>query len=563
VEIRTSSDFVDSLGLKGEAYAGVSLEGILLRVWDFASKIWDKPRLYRFVDHGLQHSCGVLAHAQRVLRHLCPQGFGLSGIERLVLGVAALIHDIGMQYPKYEKQGAALDASSVRRQHTRLGYEMLQDAMSGDLGKRGGPELACSDQEAMFLHLGAMVGFAHSGPEFWGQLKEPHYRQTFEGGQQLLRIRFLAAVFRLADELHTEYTRLTEPDYIGSSQLDERDKCHWMACNYVRAIRFESPGAGSLSMYIEWRIPEGAKDEDVDLIRALLVELRETKIRQEIQYVRPYLKADESMAFCVLEFELEPDPQPSPAVHSLPEQVVAYIRNNLRPYQFGVRVEPKRARVVELPDKPQLDKLKSLARDFILSGEGAISGHFRLKTKWHTNKYIRCRELCANLEFVRGLCMCLSEHYGEDNFTHILGVGTSALRIASQLSFQTRAHLSYTFVAPETVAGQSTAKDYTEQERNVTLPKGARLLIVDDILGVGSVLHTLVGYLKDRYSLEYARAFAIYSLGHEKDLLAQLGDEIKVDYLVAFPDVIYRPELPGSEACDLCRGDSTISRTEE
>jgi hypothetical protein len=119
-------------------------------------------------------------------------------------------------------------------------------------------------------------------------------------------LRLLAALLRLADELHCTYTRVPELSEIDSPVLDDTGKAHWAACYYTEDVRITSPGSGGLRFHMSWRIPDSG--EDSDMISSLLQELRDRKVREECQLIGEYLKLDDAGEKPFLEFQLEPNP---------------------------------------------------------------------------------------------------------------------------------------------------------------------------------------------------------------------------------------------------------------
>ena len=390
---QSAKEFVDLLALDGRRYMTATLDRILSVVYDFSASVWQFPQLYRFVDHGIGHSFRITKIALELLEILRPPTESLSDIERLVLGIASLTHDVGMQYPKYPRLGVQLEHDDVRKQHTSLGFEMIQEALAGKPNERGLPPLPNDQLQVFFVELGARVGYAHSGTDYWVKLASATYARHVEGGEQVLRPRLLAAALRLADELHCEYTRLPDLDWLSSSDLPEEAKCHWVACYYARSLDIRSPGPGAARIQMHWRIPEGASDDEQDLIRSLLEEFRERKISREIRLVTDdYFRWGDAMETPLIAFTLDSAAERVPGILHVPAVVAQYVRTQFRPYQFQIKPTPQYKRVREILDDSSLEPVKNAARVFVTGGSGAESIHVRLKTGWHTNKYIRCRE---------------------------------------------------------------------------------------------------------------------------------------------------------------------------
>lgn len=554
----SKKSFSKLLRLENAQFSNAPLESVLTSVYDWSAQLWLRPKMYDFVDHGIDHSYAVLQKALEISSKLGRPLGELSPLERLVLGIGALIHDVGMQYQQYPIPGAQKKtAVNVRRHHTQLGFEMVTDARDGKFHNlRGGPELALENRYGTFLHYGCVVAFAHSGDEYWKRLVRPDYAERTEGSQQILRLRYLAALIRLADELHVEYTRIPELNFIQSPLLDAEGRAHWAACYYTQEIRISSPGTGGLYMYMHWRVPENATDEDVDIIRTLLQDLRERKTNQEIQLVRQHLKLSDSGDPCFLEFKLEGDPLHC-VIDPPPDEVRAFVREKLQPIRFGAQ-EP--SPVNQLSASEKADGVRRHAEGFFLEGRGVESGHWGLRTGWHTDKYVRCRELCEDVTFVRKLVAALTQHYANSGITEVVAIGSSAIRVGSVLALALNAKsFSYTF-ADDSSSGEHQYLDY---ETDLSGPDGGNVLIVDDIVGVGSVLQEVAGRLTSRVMPpKRIEAFALYSLGDLKSFLSGLAD-VHVTCLASFPDVKYWHASPENGLCQECeKHPAILSRVE-
>lgn len=547
--------FIDLLGLRGKRFQSTSLDGLIMGVYDYASEIWRSGRLYTFVDHGVSHSYMVLYKALDIFDKIKTENHDLSPIERTILGISSLIHDIGMQYEKYPKKGCELNYRQIRDGHVQIGFEMIRETINGSFQKdRGGPFLAMKKPDFSFLHYGAIVGFAHSGRIYWDKLKETHLSNDSSGGQ-FRRLRLLASLIRLGDELHCEYTRIPEINFINSNRLDDEGKAHWCSCYYTQNLEISSPGHGAVRMHMHWRVPESANEEKIEEIRTLLQEFREKKINNECKLIQEYIVLKKGSEPCMLDFRLEPDPERDPSVSKLPDLVSKYIRSKLRPYQYGVKKFQESEKIRELKLAPEREYVRRHAKDYFLKGSGIKSGHYRLKTRWHTDRFVNCRDLCSDIDYLTDLCTALSSHYSEYGFTDILAIGTSAIGIATLLGAMLNTKVSFTF---ESVADEASEKgQYTDYERGLPEFSGSKLLIIDDILGVGSVLYKIVSIIEKRENIpSLIHAFCMYSLG-QKPFSIGHSPSFTVDYLISFPDVSYWKEDKGKSTCEACLDLST------
>lgn len=151
-----------------------------------------------------------------------------------------------------------------------------------------------------------------------------------------------------------------------------------------------------------------------------------------------------------------------------------------------------------------------------------------------------------------GLCQALFNLYTKEDFTDIISIGTSASRIGSLLSFLLSVKHQSTFADAQIRGEVASRKDYTEYEKFVLISPNARVLIIDDILGMGSVVEKVVKKFAGlNKPPERIRAFCLYALGDLRETSKKLS-ELKIDYLAAFPDVIYAKEDSHSRTCEIC-----------
>ncbi len=157
------------------------------------------------------------------------------------------------------------------------------------------------------------------------------------------------------------------------------------------------------------------------------------KINNECDLIQEYLKLSEDSEPCMLDFVLVAEPEKNPTVNRLPKEVSKYIKTKLRPYQFGQKKFKEGKLISELKLSPEWGYVRKNAKDFFLKNPAVKSGHYTLKTGWHTDRLVNCRELCSDINFVTNLCSMLASKYSEYGFTDILSVGTSAIGIGSLL----------------------------------------------------------------------------------------------------------------------------------
>lgn len=551
--LRGAAEFVDLLRLRGEEFCHQSLSRIVEEAYAFSAEVWREPQLYDFVDHGVEHSFQDLRLAEEVLAFL-PRSRRLSALERAILGASSLFHDVGMQYGKYPCADRPLPKEDVRRLHAELGFEMIRDALASTFKtKRGGPELSQDATVRWCLDQAAWIGAAHSGEKYFSELAKPYHRERPEGNEALYRPRLLAAALRLGDELHCSYTRIVNFSRMDSPTIAAITKAHWAACYYVNALEVTPTGTGGIVIGIHWRVPRDADVEDQRVIRILLGDFREKRIREEAERVRAWLTTTTTGTSCLVRVEMDESPERT-LMEPLPRSVRTYVESNLLPVLSGQRTEPAVRGLGGLPlADGGVEQLHAEANGFLHSGLGYATQHTALRTGWHTSKYLRCRDLLTNRAFVGRLCQVLARRYQELEVTDLLAIGTSGIRIGTKLAHLLGVRFHYTFNNLRVGTGAQAYGGYTDYEREVAFTQNARILVVDDIVGVGTVLEEVYKQVGEgANSGGIARCFCLYSVGDMKKALEGIADP-QVEYLVSYPDVDYTKE--GDDGfCEVCRG---------
>jgi len=560
-------DFLNLLEIGEEDKFGeLQLRRAVGEAYNFSEEIWQDVQLTNFPDHGINHSFRVLKVALDIAEKIIPmKEYKLSNLEKMILGIAVLIHDIGMQYQK--KYHDVEDDKKVRESHCTLGNKIVIDAMSDRRRVINLPQLYTQGEYyKYFIEHARYTAFSHhtnSGDEiadkYWEKLKEPAYNaDAREAGGVLRRLKLLAGLLHFGDELDMDQLRLQNISMLNSPSLDPENKTHWSCCYYTRniEIRAGASGIGSLRIYLHWRAPKGK----IEIIRILLQDIRQQHFNNEIPKILPYLVWKEGVEFPVIDdIKMDSDPEESEDVEGLPEEVEEFLRSK-RPYESGEKLLRESKNLIELSGN-DFEVAKQKADYHIRSGEGVIIAHYVLKTKWHTDKYIKCRELVADPVFTESLVKGLTNKFKDSNLNHVIAQGTSAIRIGSLLSIALDTKFSY---ASEKVKFQfepPSSKKSSEYEKIVTVSKGDKILILDDIFGVGVVFSDSVSQLKSLgFSEKDFIFFCIYSLGHEKKDLEKF-EGVKLYYLKAFQDVGYWEEIE-KDKCEECK-DGEIPRNFE
>lgn len=163
-----------------------------------AKDFWERPLLQHYTNHGIDHSERIIEVLGNVLEGHSDQ---LNDYEKFILLASAYLHDIGMQSPQH----SGLDKKTeynlnefeiIRNNHNEASAKMIIESSI--------------NKSDISLGLERCEGFANSVA-----LVSKHHRSldltdledTSIGGKEI-KLRLLAALLRLGDELDADYRRV-------------------------------------------------------------------------------------------------------------------------------------------------------------------------------------------------------------------------------------------------------------------------------------------------------------------------------------------------------------------
>ena len=218
---KSVDEFIKILKLSKNKFTEIDLEAIIRDTFIFAEKIWSLgQKLDEFTDHGIKHSYRTLKKSLEIADKILVN-HPLSDLEKTILAVACLIHDIGMQCQKYSKW-KNFDAKKVRLSHCEIGYEMFRKVLEGE--REDLPELKYEEQEKPLIFEKAMyVAFSHCSKDKKAQKLWKNLKNDEVIGEKR-RLKLLAALLRLGDELDMCFDRVPEINKLASSTLSAESK---------------------------------------------------------------------------------------------------------------------------------------------------------------------------------------------------------------------------------------------------------------------------------------------------------------------------------------------------
>ncbi|MBE3037307.1 MAG: ATP-binding protein, partial [Chloroflexi bacterium] len=225
---------------------------IVDRIRQETAKILKIPFEKFFTDHSVE------GHSTRILQHLDGLTRGLKDPlcedEVYILIASAYLHDISMAWDN------KMDFLELRRKHPSLSGELVRRIANGEQ-IRG---IQCdfglphpSSQYAIHTEFIARVVEGHGGTTC-----DVKYQNTVLG-TSIVRVRFLADLLALADELDLHRARI-DVTRLAQAKMPEADIFHWWKHWFIIGVRVEPPG----TVRISYAFPEEMRHADLpDLVQ--------------------------------------------------------------------------------------------------------------------------------------------------------------------------------------------------------------------------------------------------------------------------------------------------------
>lgn len=123
----------------------------------------------------------------------------------------------------------------------------------------------------------------------------------------------------------------------------------------------------------------------------------------------------------------------------------------------------------------------------LLLDSGAIlRGHFLLSSGRHSDTYVEKFRILEKPGLTEQLCANIIEQLSSRDFEYVVGPATGGMLLAFEFARQLGIEARYV----ETVRGEKLIR------RGATLPVGAKVLVVDDVMTTGLSIREVLGVLK-------------------------------------------------------------------
>jgi len=172
----------------------------------FCEGVWKSKLLPWFTNHNPDHSREIIFILDQLLTPLDGSKAFLTKHELFVLLASAYLHDIGMQFLKWEdipiEKLTEKEYDEVRKKHAELSSEIILKRVAESIDRDDFYLPACIDDE--YIAPIAFVCKGHSS-EYFAEVIKKFRNSPYTPKGRLFRGELLAALLLIADELEREH----------------------------------------------------------------------------------------------------------------------------------------------------------------------------------------------------------------------------------------------------------------------------------------------------------------------------------------------------------------------
>lgn len=160
------------------------------------------------------------------------------------------------------------------------------------------------------------------------------------------------------------------------------------------------------------------------------------------------------------------------------------------------------------------------------------NGHFLLTSGRHSDNYMQCAKLLQHPQYTEEIIKGMAEEFKDDNIEIVIGPAIGGITISYEFARQL-----------------NTLSFFTERENNImtlrrgfTIPKGARVLVVEDVITTGGSVREVMDIVKKLGGVVVGVAVIVDRTGGKIDF------ETKLVTAYSEPLISY-----ATDECPLCK----------
>jgi orotate phosphoribosyltransferase len=583
--IKNEEGIAEYLNIRGIEEQGIVYDNFLNNVWRVAKEIWKEVDLEQYTNHD------VKGHSVQIIKYfgIFQKLFEWSSYEKLIFSVAAIIHDIGMQYNRWAPKisgfpVAPLDQIEIRKEHAKLGKLLVIEQL-GKNSRIKYPPLFFqnnNEPEKTALHRASIIAFSHSSQGLVDELlhDEEGLYKSKSLGYSIFRPRLLAVILRICDELDCNYERIKSPNKIDTWYMNEVAKSHWLCCFFIEKIELEirmTEDKKEIGIKTRWRVPREANEYQKDKIKNFIEKIRMTHIKEEIEFGQKFLieKKEEFLDNIIVdpinkypglfEYTIEEDFD-----NVIDCAIETRYKNSGKKFDYIDNRNDENGKYYEnIKSKGNTRNLKYELKEWFENNKE--QGHFELKNNSeHTDTYLNCRTLVSNQELLRAIAHEIYLEHKGHTISCVLAVGTSAIPIAINVAYRLKSRITFTVdrskvesksksIETERMKLKEAKKiDYNLGEIIPSIPLEGNLLIIDDVISGGNVakivLDNLNNFNATQRNIYHQSIFRLGEREYFKDQRIK-----KYSWLMYIKNVMYDKE----ETCVLCKNGEPLIKENE
>ena len=208
--------------------ADPDLNAVVDIVYSRAKEILNTPSHLHYTDHSIDHSERIIEIVNQLIVNI-----SLKEAEKFILVCAILLHDIGMQTPKYANVTSfplnENELEKIREKHHEFSEEMILES------------LVLQSDNRYYLGLDSKTEYVEdiaTIAKFHRKLDITQLQDDVIGSVPI-RLKLLAALIRLGDCLDMDFRRV-KIDRLNVFSIPLKSKFFWYSHHYVKGITLDS-----------------------------------------------------------------------------------------------------------------------------------------------------------------------------------------------------------------------------------------------------------------------------------------------------------------------------------
>ena len=273
------------------------------------NKLWDRPLLQHYTNHGIDHSQRIVEILGNLLNDY--PNMLLNEHERFVLLASTYLHDIGMQSPQHaglprKTEYTIKELEKVRENHHEASAKIIIESISRK-----------STLSLGFEQCKEYVVFITTLLKYHRKLDLKEIEDTSFAGKKI-RLKLLTALLRLSDALDADYRRVNI-EILKLREIPIESKYYWWFHHYVQSIYIKK---GHIQLF--FRFPEEYREDK-------LIEVFFNRIKESVSFAlfEVYDILDSYEMRLYPKIEIEEERYVPEALELIPDDLSKYIKENI------------------------------------------------------------------------------------------------------------------------------------------------------------------------------------------------------------------------------------------